>query len=432
MKESIEQKIKQSLDQHKMPYNGAAWTAMSAKLDAKMPVTPKSNFRYYVAASAIIVVAVASFFAFNEFNSDAKDKSTKTAHVIENKEHSETQSNSTYPENSSNVENNNSIINNVADINEEDETTVNVVEASNGVVQTQNDANNSNEPNTNDNSNNQVNNIDSNNASNSEEMNGATATTTTSTLLMPKINAVCVGDVVKVENKNDETLVIEGNDLYYIIPANATRNVRVKASGNHTIKGLNNVSNETKFFVKESPVVDFTIDSDTKFEEGIPSTSVESTVPGQSFVWIANGRKSTGRNSEAHFYEKGNHDITLTVTGSNGCKASETKSIYIEEKYNLMAVNSFMPASNDTRKNRFMPYALTQRDVKFDLIIIDPIDGHVVYQTKDASAGWDGIDSKTGSMVSYESAYIWKVVIENAEINENNEYVGNIIPIDWR
>jgi len=109
-----------------------------------------------------------------------------------------------------------------------------------------------------------------------------------------------------------------------------------------------------------------------------------------------------------------------------------TKSVYIDQKYNLMAVNSFMPASTDTRKNTFMPYALTQRDTKFTLIIIDPIDGHVVYQTNDATAGWNGTDITTGSLVSYESAYIWKVIIETPEKNENNEYVGNIIPVDWR
>lgn len=430
MKESIEQNIKQSLEQHEMPYNSAAWTAMSAKLDAKMPVSPKSNFKYYIAASAIVVVAIASYFAFNDFNSETQKDSNQTAQVIENNESNEASKNSSQSNQPTNSDQNNEIVDNSTESNEE--IVSNEVLESNTEVESINTTNTSNEESTVENSSNSIYNNETNNTSNSEGDSGSTITTT-STLVLPKINAVCAGDIVMIENKNDEPLVVEGNDLHFIIPAQSSRNVRIKSSGNHTVKALNGSTNQrSNFFAKELPAVDFTIDSDTKFDSGIPSTMVESTVPGQSFSWIANGQKSTGRTSEAHFFDKGNHDITLTVTGSNGCKASETKSIYIEEKYNLMAVNSFMPASNDSRKNRFMPYALTQRDVQFNLIIIDPIDGHVVYQTKDASAGWDGIDSKTGSMVSYESAYIWKVVIENPELNENNEYVGNIIPIDWR
>ncbi len=429
MKDSIEKNIKQSLEQHEMPYNSAAWTAMSAKLDAKMPVKPKTNFRYYAAASVAIIVAVASYLMLSEFNSDPQKELTKTASISEDNENP-IQSNDTGETRNKTigVDNDNTIIKSHEPNNSTEDVTINpVVSEENNNVQ----IDNLNEQNINDDSNGFVNHIESNNNLNKEELNDSEITMQPD-LVIPKIKAVCVGEVVQVENKNDEALLVEGSDLHFIIPAHSTRNVRVKGTGKHIIKGLNSVNNETNFFVKESPSVDFTINTDTKFEGGIPITSVESTVPGQSFTWIANGRKSNGRTSEAHFYHKGNHDITLTVTGNNGCKASATKSVYIDNKYNLMAVNSFMPASNDTRKNRFMPYALTQRDVKFDLIIIDPIDGHVVYQTKDASAGWDGIDSKTGSMVSYESAYIWKVIIENPELNENNEYVGNIIPIDWR
>ena len=65
------------------------------------------------------------------------------------------------------------------------------------------------------------------------------------------------------------------------------------------------------------------------------------------------------------------------------------------------------------------------------MIIIDPSDGHIVYQTNNANEGWDGIDQKTGKMVSYQSNYIWKVVIDNPEPNENNQYVGSIIPVNW-
>ena len=122
----------------------------------------------------------------------------------------------------------------------------------------------------------------------------------------------------------------------------------------------------------------------------------------------------------------------MTVKDANGCSSSITKSIRIYEKYNLMAVNSFIPEDIDDRNNTFMPFALTQRNVKFNLIIIDPTDGHNVFQSNDATNAWNGIDKSTGNGVNYGMTYIWKVIIENAEPNENNEYAGNITPIQKR
>lgn len=435
MKESIEQSIKNSLDNHEMPYNGASWAAMQAKLDAKMPVQPKSNFKFYAAASAIIIVAVASIVAFNQFGDDSTEEIVKTAQNVESNEISE--SNQIENNKTSEIQNDIEYVSTTV-LNEiDDEEIQSNIIVDNSQRATQADI------------------TDDNSVSQQSQRNHSTLAifdsndddevgsgdsgesrniVTSNPLILPTISNVCEGDVINIENKNDEALVIEGNDLHFIVPANSKRSVRTKSTGNHTISALNSMNDRrvSSFFVKASPSVDFTIDSDIKFEGGIPSTSVESVVPGKEFSWIYNGQKTSGRVATAHFYNKGDHDITLTVTGGNGCKASSTKSIYIDQKYNLMAVNSFMPTSTDTRKNTFMPYALTVRDTKFTLIIIDPIDGHVVYQTNDATAGWNGTDISNGNLVSYESAYIWKVILEAPEVNENNEYVGNIIPIDWR
>ena len=72
MKESIDQLIKESLQQHEMPYNEAAWTSMQAKLDAKAPASaPRSgNWKYYGAAG-IAALTVASYFFFQEGENDA-------------------------------------------------------------------------------------------------------------------------------------------------------------------------------------------------------------------------------------------------------------------------------------------------------------------------------------------------------------------------
>ena len=97
-----------------------------------------------------------------------------------------------------------------------------------------------------------------------------------------------------------------------------------------------------------------------------------------------------------------------------------------------MAMNSFVPTDVDPAINTFMPYSLKVRGDDFHMIIIDPADGHLIYETKDASKGWDGIDKQTGAMVKYESAYIWKVTIENRQIGESPEYAGTVVPLPTR
>ena len=73
-----------------------------------------------------------------------------------------------------------------------------------------------------------------------------------------------------------------------------------------------------------------------------------------------------------------------------------------------------------------MPMALTVRDVQFNMIIIDPKSGNVVFETNNASNGWDGIDKNTGQMTRPNTAYIWKVVLQNPEPGERSEYSGTI------
>ena len=66
MKEPIEKIVKESLEQHEMPYNAAAWTSLQAKLDAKAAPasSPRSSTWKYVGAAGIAVLAVSSYFFF--------------------------------------------------------------------------------------------------------------------------------------------------------------------------------------------------------------------------------------------------------------------------------------------------------------------------------------------------------------------------------
>ena len=129
----------------------------------------------------------------------------------------------------------------------------------------------------------------------------------------------------------------------------------------------------------------------------------------------------------AHLYTKGRHEITLTVESANGCINEITKPVSCEATYNLLATTGFDPSSSIKENVAFIPYALLVRDTPFEMQIIDPKDGHIVYETKDAKQPWTGIDKKTNQMVADYSTYIWKVTIMEKAVGETNRTYQGLI-----
>ena len=92
----------------------------------------------------------------------------------------------------------------------------------------------------------------------------------------------------------------------------------------------------------------------------------------------------------------------------------------------MLAATAFDLQSRDKRNNSFIPFALTVRSVDFAMIIIDPKDGGILFETTDASNPWTGIDKRTGQLVETNKPFIWKVVLKNPEQGEKADYKGVI------
>jgi hypothetical protein len=435
MKENLEHNIKKSLENHEMPYNASAWTAMQAKLDIVKPVTsPVSNMKWYISAASVVAVGIVTYVAFNNSAETTKEVPQQAKN---NTELVESTTNSTATENTteSNTTNSSTTSSNTNEstVNGSDgqrtNSTNNSISQSNPFVMTSNGGNGTFGSDTGQSGSNP-----SNGNTNGGNTSGTLAHDQSKNYTLPNITEVCEGETTTIKNTNDVALMIEGSEMQFVIPAHSERKVRMTKEGTHEIYLMTNDNSKKSntFFVKRAPKADFIIDTDTKFEKGLPTTKLETSVPGVEYSWIIGKSRIEGEKVNAHFYKTGNEDITLTVKDANGCSNSITKSIRMDDKYNLMAVNSFIPEDIDTRNNTFMPFALTQRNVRFNLIVIDPTAGHTVFQSNDASNAWDGIDKTTGNGVNYGTTYIWKVTIENAEPNENNEYAGNITPIRKR
>lgn len=434
----VDQAIKSSLDNYELPYAAGAWTALNAKLDAKS--TPKSNTKWYVAASVLIAAATVSYFVINGSTEESNPQTSKTE-IAQNDNPGETTNNTVSTSGQSNTTNNSSTSSNSID---------------------ENALNNNTNQNSNPNGNeNPANNFFGGNGSGNGEIgngNGNTPdpnankggengngeeiannpdpnlTPAMEDFVMPNISSVCQGTSIRIANTNKyDVTIIYPNGATWTGKRESETTLRTSAAGLYKVGYMLNgqMMEEGSFTVKAAPSADFEfVDLGEIILEGLPTTEVVTNTPGIKYEWKYGKETATGSEATPHFFTKGNHDIELTVTGSNGCQSNVIKTVSVDETYNLLATNAFDPRSLDSRNNTFIPRALVEReDVKFTMIIVDKDDGHVMYETSDASQGWDGVDRATGEQLDYQKTFIWKVTIENPVSGERPVYGGSAVII---
>jgi hypothetical protein len=183
------------------------------------------------------------------------------------------------------------------------------------------------------------------------------------------------------------------------------------------------------FVVSATPALNINSDRSITYEDGLPKMSIQAESSEGQITWHSTNilTSNTGKNVEILAFEKGYAIVEVQATGNNGCIAKEKEMIQIPTDYNLLAVNAFNPQSQDSRNSTFMPYALTIRQTPFKLIVLDPDNGGLVFETSDAENAWDGIDRRDGKLVPGNKAYIWKVVIQHPVAGEKGEYRGTIV-----
>ena len=183
------------------------------------------------------------------------------------------------------------------------------------------------------------------------------------------------------------------------------------------------------FYVSATPTLNINSDRTLNYEDGLPKMNISAETSEGQITWHSTNilNTNTGKNVELLAFNKGYAIVEVQATGTNGCVAKEKEMIQIPSDYNLLAVNAFNPQSQDSRNSTFMPYALTIRQTPFKLIVLDPDNGGLIFESSDASNAWDGIDRRDGKLVPANKAYIWKVVIQRPVQGENGEYRGTIV-----
>ncbi len=416
MKDNFENNIKESLNGFEVPYDATAWTAMSKRLDQTMPVSGNSNLKWYLsgAATVAVIVTTALLWPSNDVAKPQQTTISTTEKVVDSNKQVHTSKGT-------------SSVSEIKHTDSKTEIAQTTVKQDNGAV-----------------SDNPMNNLfdgpisyvqlaNTSNILNEDEPVNSIFTPIIEQIVpsVPSIANICLNETITINNPNKQELTVVGPNGITTIKGNSSLQFTPDSEGIYNLGFMVNgiFNSKESFVVKPLPKVDFTIDETYHYENGVPSINLATNSQGVAHVWNFEGQNgsTTGTEAKAHFFYKGEYDITLTVTGSNSCKSSVAKSVQIEETYNLLAVNGFDPMSSDNRINNFIPRGLVERSADFRMIIIDPTDGAIIFETNDVSNPWRGLDKRNGQMVSANKAFIWKVTLNNPLKGENPEYKGTIV-----
>lgn len=238
---------------------------------------------------------------------------------------------------------------------------------------------------------------------------------------------VCAGEEVMISNPHQNAKVrVQIDGLTVELEPGKTLDLLVKNDTQfYFLDEENHILSEQEVQIYQTTDLLVKI-SDPFYEQGLPKIELSTTGDFKSISWFLDERiVAQNKTADINAFYKGNFDLKLVVKDHNGCNLEKDAQVIVNDDYNLMAVNAFKPSSFELKNKTFMPFALTERNVPFEMQIIDPIDHSLVYSTQNATEGWDGVDRKSGR-VNVNKSYVWKVQLFEKEPEEKSVYMGTV------
>lgn len=420
----IEQLIKESLENHELPYNEAAWESISKRLDGTSP----SPFyrKWWVAASiGTVLVGSALFFTLNS-QSESNGQTQKDAPALSQNtgttpttkqnheavaEHASPQTNTLHAEEKSTV-----ICQGVnATIIVDDHPRPNATQKGESTSWSWKDPNSQANPNP---------------ATKQVSPDGNSSKPAVAILPVTfNKSKYCVGDEVEITNPNENLAVqvIQNEKNLLTVKPGSKKTFTATGEGMIEVQAGNQKQSAAVYGTSTDLYIH--VDPTLIYENAIPA--VKFTVSGNDnpVHWSVEKHASEIENGTFVVHPYKGTDIAVTVSSKdqNGCTVSEKKIISIPEEYKLNASQALDVNSADPRVSTFMPFALTKRNTPFELYIYDARSGRVIFRTTDASNGWNGMDSNTGEMLKNGSTVLWKVILGNPNPGEPREYSGTLV-----
>lgn len=435
MSQEFEHIFKEALQNQEVPYNPKAWESLSARLDNGVPHSGKKSFgpkaATFLAIGILGAASVLYLYPSSEKTTAEKTKTTEktTMQTTNDNDASSISSNQKSDEITQPVKNSNRANVELSETTTTKFTNVNASVNYRGVGNAQgNPAKNGQKIDVN----NELPNMSGEVQPPRKPYENTSPVPSDAKLnvQLPQISNLCQFMDKSIVNSSDVAVQVEfPSGKTITVPSHQSKTVALEEAGKYIVS--NTHGRENSFVVYQNTPIDFTIDQDHLYKNGVPTTEVKLTRGATNGEWTSTfgNQHYSGSKAEFHFFKKGDYKINVTATNEYGCAAATSKMITIEDDYKLLATTAFKPQEIDPRLNTFMPLGLKERNTKFRLVIFDPKDGATIYETTDADAGWDGIDKRNGKPADHGANFIWKVTLDKPMAGEANDYKGIVTVI---
>ncbi|TVR38961.1 MAG: PKD domain-containing protein [Cryomorphaceae bacterium] len=168
------------------------------------------------------------------------------------------------------------------------------------------------------------------------------------------------------------------------------------------------IEDQIKINPRPKASFDFTMKQN---ELNMPKVQFENhTKNASKAIWMIDGQVVAEENGLTHhFTKRGNYKVSLVAMNEFGCSDTSYKYVEIAEDYNLMAPEVFSPTGSAPART-FMPEALRKIPGTFVMRITDPKTDMVIFETTDINQPWEG--KIAGTTVSASSGvYQWEVTV---------------------
>jgi len=173
-----------------------------------------------------------------------------------------------------------------------------------------------------------------------------------------------------------------------------------------------------------NPTIDFIDQStgatiwDWDFGDGTPNLNGPDGI-----IYDSNGDSIYTVSNPSHTYQDtGLFVVTQTVFNQYGCSDQVSHTVHVEGDYILFAPTAFTP-NGDGKNDVFFPLGIGFDNRNYEMYIFDRW-GEIVFESHDATKGWDGTIKNSGVMAKLD-VYVW--MIKTVDHNgDGHQYYGHV------
>ena len=193
-------------------------------------------------------------------------------------------------------------------------------------------------------------------------------------------------------------------------------------------EGCSNSHYEPDFInIYHNPVAYFTYtptDPDIMFSE---VDFINSSLNATNFIWNIEGHGTSNDHSPSVDFGEiaDQYNVELIAITENGCTDTVTSIVNVLDRIIFYVPNTFTPDFDDYNQF-FTPIFTSGFDpLDYNLLIYNRW-GEVIFESNDASIGWDGTYGASSDKIVRDGTYIWKIEFKETMTDKRHVHTGHV------